>query len=219
MPKSPSTISGPDHPAGMSAIVVPPASAKARYAAAASGGRRVRVGAKYHRDIVKARAQPARDDERVAAVVARAGEHQHRCRRARPPSPCATSAAASPARSISGAPPAAASTTRRSTRPIDGQQRRSRAHARDYRPRRRGPPSDATGVRRRACAWTNPQARRYTSLRLRGLFARAGVQIAQSIRTAAATAASQEALDEVLSQSRPCADRRDVRAGGATPRN
>ncbi len=42
------------------------------------GGQPGRVAAEHHRDVVESRAQQPRDDERVAAVVAGAGEHQDR---------------------------------------------------------------------------------------------------------------------------------------------
>jgi hypothetical protein len=57
-----------------------PVSIQARCAAAASAGRCVAV--ESDRDVVEPAPEPARGDERIAAVVARPGEHEHARRRA-----------------------------------------------------------------------------------------------------------------------------------------
>jgi hypothetical protein len=77
MPNNPSTMSEPDQPSGKSVTEVPPAATNARWAAAASVGSLAESPRKTTLTSKNA-TKVARDDERVAPIIPRPREHEHR---------------------------------------------------------------------------------------------------------------------------------------------
>ena len=77
MPNSASTMSSPRQPDGISPTVASAGGAQRLVRGSGVRGQRGGVAAEGDGDVEEPRGEPARDDEAVAAVVARPGENQH----------------------------------------------------------------------------------------------------------------------------------------------